>query len=312
MMQLEEDDDDMKVEVAPKGNSLFSEVEDRRHVAEEQLKKYKNKCEAMKIIHDKRLTEMQKLRMQNIHLMNMTSSNGGAGKSEQAHLERLQELLQTERNKFKMLTDQLTINNSEMVVVSKNEFSSKKAAENHQELLNQLQRQMRQNLEDGEKLQELSKLTGNLERQMAKLKSENIILRMRLNEKNQNLKKTSSTTISESKASVDEIIVENVFFEKKVEKSEISKFPANLDQEDIQENNVLKVVGNKENKKPKKSVNFFDVNDTTAEKEDLEQNDAGDKKKSGKKKMLPRIRDERQVINAEEECEKMNQQCNQQ
>ena len=50
MMSLETDDDDLQIGVAPKGNSLFSEVEDRRHIAEEQLKKCLAKYEGAKVM----------------------------------------------------------------------------------------------------------------------------------------------------------------------------------------------------------------------------------------------------------------------
>ena len=69
-------EDDVEVDIAPKGNSLFAEVDDRRLVVEEQLKNYQTRVKELKVLYEKKVGENNKLRMQNIHLMNMASSSG--------------------------------------------------------------------------------------------------------------------------------------------------------------------------------------------------------------------------------------------
>ena len=74
VLNLEVDDEEPIVDVAPKGNSLFSEVEDRRHIAEEKLKKVQTKLQEFKALYERKAIELNKLRMQNVHLMNMVET----------------------------------------------------------------------------------------------------------------------------------------------------------------------------------------------------------------------------------------------
>ena len=47
--KMDFENDIPELDVAPKGNSLFSEVEDRRHIAEEKLKRAETKLEKYKV-----------------------------------------------------------------------------------------------------------------------------------------------------------------------------------------------------------------------------------------------------------------------
>ena len=105
-LKLDMENELPEADVAPKGNSLFSEVEDRRHLAEEKLKRCEIKLEKYKISHDQKVSEMHKLRMQNIHLLKLGSN--ASGKCEQAQVERLQELLEAEKNKNRILSEQIS------------------------------------------------------------------------------------------------------------------------------------------------------------------------------------------------------------
>ena len=290
MMSLETDDDDLQIDVAPKGNSLFSEVEDRRHIAEEKLKKCQAKYEGAKVMLEKRNSEMSKLRMQNIHLRNM-ASNASSGACEVQQLERLQEQLHRERNQNKILASKLSAMPHAPQVASG-------AASEESTMVAEL---MRQTLVDSEKIEELSKHAGTLERQLSQLKSENAILKMRLVEKNQAIKRNSSSTLEQAAQPKGmEFVVEDIVFEKKASTPKTG--PA-LEPLKETTSNVNSSITAAEIKKPtKKSVAFADDGET----EDVENEESKDKKK------IPRIQKERKIVDAEEEAAKFNEQCKQQ
>ena len=88
-----------------KGNSLFSEVEDRRHLVETQMVSLKSKYEDMKVNYDAKVAELRKVKMHNVALLNMA----GSGKGDVDQVQRIEAMLTTERNKNKMLTERLTL-----------------------------------------------------------------------------------------------------------------------------------------------------------------------------------------------------------
>ena len=59
-----------------KGNSLFSEVEDRRHIVESQLAAMKSKYENIKVQLDLKNQQLKKVKMNNISLLNMANRHG--------------------------------------------------------------------------------------------------------------------------------------------------------------------------------------------------------------------------------------------
>ena len=65
-------------------------------IAEEKLKKVQSKSQEFKALYERKALELNKLRMQNVHLMNMSASSNGA-KYEQNHVDRLYTLLQAEK-----------------------------------------------------------------------------------------------------------------------------------------------------------------------------------------------------------------------
>ena len=248
-----------EADVAPKGNSLFSEVEDRRHLAEEKLKRCEIKLEKYKISYDQKVSEMHKLRMQNIHLLKLGSN--ASGKCEQVQVERLQELLEAEKSKNRILSDQ----------ISSNSTGSEKPStknQNQNELMDQLKKYMRQSLEDSDKLSELTKLSGNLERQLSKLKAENATLKIRLSDLKTQTKTPSTSSLpapKEGKQSEEKI--EQIFFNNE---NKMEEKPAI----DLSSNNMVSLLNSKENIpdevlfskpqkeiKPKKSVAFVGVDE---------------------------------------------------
>ena len=86
-----------------KGNSLFSEVNDRREKVETQLKVYEEKFAMLKSNYDVKLAELQKTKMHNAKLLSIA----GTSVSDSGHAARLEELLATERNKNKSLRERL-------------------------------------------------------------------------------------------------------------------------------------------------------------------------------------------------------------
>merc|ERR1711976_662713 len=148
--------------------------------------------------------------------MGKLSATAG-GKCDQAQVERLQDLLQTEKNKNRTLTEQMSSSTAQ---------SGSKDGQN--EMSEQLQRYMRQSLEDSEKLTEWSKKVANFERQMKQLKSENATLKIRLTDlKNQH--KTPSTSSSPKENTPSEPKVEQIFFnqndDSKIASAAISEKP---------------------------------------------------------------------------------------
>ena len=277
MLNLEMDDDDPKVDVAPKGNSLFSEVEDRRHIAEDKLKKVQTKLEEFKALHERKALELNKLRMQNVHLMNMTSSSNSA-KCDQSHVDRLQALLQAEKERNKDLMGRLS-----------NDTTAEDFAKNL----------MKQSLFDSEMLSELGRQMSTLEKQMTKLKAENFTLKMRLNEK-----APSKTAPQARKPKEQKFITENIIFSPKKSKSppEPSKSQTMLDPFNDVTNKTEDKKATSTGKEDSKKKVRFDV----AESESIE---TPEKKPL---KRMPKVHDEHKIIDADEECRKMNEQCAQQ
>jgi len=284
VLNLEVDDEEPAVDVAPKGNSLFSEVEDRRHIAEEKLKKVQSKSQEFKALYERKALELNKLRMQNVHLMNMSASSNGA-KYEQNHVDRLYTLLQAEKDKNKDLTARL----------------SNESGGDNGEFVKNL---MRQSAADGEMLRDFTKQCANLESQMTRLKAQNFTLQMRLDEKLP-AKKTSHARKNQ------EFVVEKVVFETKTEdKKESDEQPKTTSEykplESVKqplEDSTNSTNETTDSGKPPKKKVMFNVAETSAENET-------DKPK----RKVPRIPREstNEVLDAEEECKKMNEQCNQQ
>jgi len=285
VLNLEVDDEEPIVDVAPKGNSLFSEVEDRRHIAEEKLKKVQTKLQEFKALYERKAIELNKLRMQNVHLVNMSASSNGA-KYEQSHVDRLYTLLAAEKDKNKDLVARLsneTGDNSEFV-----------------------KNLMKQSAVDGEMLKDFTKQCANLEKQMTKLKAQNFSLQMRLDEKLP-AKKTSTSNVRKN----EEYVVENLKFEtktdKKVEESKTkSEYkPLELKKQPLEDaTNALKDKESSDNGEPKKKKVMFNVVETAATENEEDK----------PKKKVTRVPREstREIIDADVECEKWNEQCKQQ
>ena len=86
-----------------KGNSLFSEVNDRREKVETQLKIYQENFEVLKKNYDIKMTELQKTKMHNAKLLSIA----GSSHNDSGQVSRLEELLTAERNKNKILRERL-------------------------------------------------------------------------------------------------------------------------------------------------------------------------------------------------------------
>lgn len=59
-----------------KGNSIFSEVEDRRHLVESQLAALKAKYENLRVQYDAKVQQLQRVKLHNVSLMNVSLSSG--------------------------------------------------------------------------------------------------------------------------------------------------------------------------------------------------------------------------------------------
>lgn len=235
VMELEAQMEAMRagqMEVDGKGNSLFSEVEDRRCIVESQMANLQMKYDAMKSTYDGKVSQLSKVKMHNSQLLSIAGTRGDNG-----HAARLEELLAAEREKNKALADRLdvleVINPVKMDVirVAKGEegglddsegIQQHTASEEYcyltslldqtqkknEELQKQMHQQLRQNLKDSDKIRDMSRKVHATEIQMTKMKTDNYMLKMQLEQAK--IKDGKQETKKETKK-----IVEMIKFDKK-------------------------------------------------------------------------------------------------
>ena len=170
-----------KLDRSEKGNSLFSEVEDRREKVEVELKVFEDKFSLLEENYDSKLRELQKTKLHNAQLLGLVGGRGGG----EEHSARLEELLEVERERNRQLSDRLdSLEKGGMVgqVVSEEQVPAvKEGSEEGEmgqhttspefaymaglvkelkgrvgELQGQMQAQLRQNLQDSDKLREMA------------------------------------------------------------------------------------------------------------------------------------------------------------
>ena len=164
-----------KLDRSEKGNSLFSEVEDRREKVEVELKVFEDKFSLLEENYDSKLRELQKTKLHNAQLL-----VGGRGGGEE-HSARLEELLEVERESNRQLSDRLdSLEKGGMVgqVVAEEQVPVVKEGNEEGEVgqhttspefaymaglvkelkgrVGELQGQLRQNLQDSDKLREMA------------------------------------------------------------------------------------------------------------------------------------------------------------
>ena len=221
-----------------KGNSLFSEVNDRRERVENQLKVYEEKYEMLKNNYDVKMAELQKTKMHNAKLLSIA----GSSHSDTGHTARLEELLASERTKNKSLRDRLdtleklstkteplvvpvthgavmdsSSNETVMVPHTQSEEYSYLSSlltntqRSNEELKQQLKEQFRLSLEDSDKIREMTRKVNMLETERQKLKAQNYTLKINIDE----LKCKKGEQKIQKKEPVR--IYEKLVFEKKTE-----------------------------------------------------------------------------------------------
>merc|ERR1719450_1011735 len=215
-----------------KGNSLFSEVNDRREKVETQLKVYEEKYELLKNNYDIKMAELQKTKMHNAKLLSIAGSNF----SDSGHTARLEELLTLERNKNKTLRDRLddldkltpavvvpgpgqVMESDDTMVIphtQSDEYSYlstllTNTQKSNGELKKQLQEQFRLSLEDSDKIREMTRKVNQLDSSMQKLKAENYTLKIHIDELK--CKKGEQKIVKKE----PKLIYEKLVFEKKNE-----------------------------------------------------------------------------------------------
>jgi len=282
-----------QIEVDSKGNSLFSEVEDRRCIVETQLANLQGKYDAMKVQYDGKVNQLAKVKAHNGQLLSIAGTRGDNG-----HVTRLEELLAAEREKNKVLAGRL--DNLEVVKPVKVEVGrmGKKEGEQHtaseeynyltslleetqkknEELQAQMHQQLRQNLKDSDKVREMSRKVHSVEMQMAKMKTENYLLKNKLDEVNGGK--------GEGKKEQKKI-VEMIKFDKKEKVKESKK------EEFVLKETVIKGVKN--------TAQLEEVKMSEGNKENLEVN--CDNEKVGKKKKCASFRDTVEEIDVEGQSE---------
>ena len=188
-----------------KGNSLFSEVNDRREKVETQLKVYEEKYDLLKNNYDVKMAELQKTKMHNAKLLSIA----GNSYKDSGHTSRLEELLASERDKNKRLRDRLDtleqLSSSDQVMrvtstvttapddtivvphTQSDEYTYLSTLltdtqNNNKELKKQLQEQFRLSLEDSDKIREVTRKVNSLESSLQKMKAENYTLKIQIDE----------------------------------------------------------------------------------------------------------------------------------
>jgi len=188
-----------QVEVDGKGNSLFSEVEDRRCIVESQLAGLQGKYDTIKAQFDGKVNQLAKVKMHNAQLLNIAGTRGDSG-----HASRLEELLAAEREKNKVLADRLdsleVIRPVNVGVVRVEGGGSGEGVKQHtaseeynyltsllaetqtknEELQTQMHQQLRQNLKDSDKVREMSRKVHTAEMNLSKMKADHYLLKIAL------------------------------------------------------------------------------------------------------------------------------------
>ena len=170
-----------KLDRSEKGNSLFSEVEDRREKVEVELKVFEDKFSLLEENYDSKLRELQKTKLHNAQLLGLVGGRGGG----EEHSARLEELLEVERERNRQLSDRLDSlekgGTVRQVVAEEQVPAVKEGSEEGEmgqhttspefaymaglvkelkgrvgELQGQMQAQLRQNLQDSDKLREMA------------------------------------------------------------------------------------------------------------------------------------------------------------
>ncbi|XP_023334468.1 protein Spindly-B isoform X2 [Eurytemora carolleeae] len=231
-----------------KGNSLFSEVEDRRQRVESQLSALTRKYDIIKEGYDVKVAELQKVKMHNSQLLSIAGT-----RNDTEHVGRLEDLLRTEKDKVRVLMDKLetierlstfpgsvpppsqstqeggaedsNMDTDTSTVAICHDLRSKEyqylahllqeAQNKNKEFQEEMRKQVRLNMEESDKQQELCRKLHSSEQQINKLKAESYTLRIQVEE----LKAgtfTNKYTIKEPKKR----IVEQINFNDLKEKEE--------------------------------------------------------------------------------------------
>lgn len=327
-----------------KGNSLFSEVEDRRHLVEHQLASMKSKYEDMKLQLDMKNQQLNKVKMHNIALLNMA----GQGQDHGERVQRLEDMLVAERRKVKLLAERLEnvktqpteqpvveikvkSEDPDLSVIPNHTLSAEynylttmlnEARARNEELQKQLSQHLRQNLEDGDQMMEMSRKISNLETMVSRFRSESYQLKIKLEEAKSQQRSGSQ---SPKKPKPVKKIVERVIFndinqdcakgKQEDKENDIPVFgnkPKDLDPSDSLIKKTIQIGTNK-----KKTVSISTSVECFEEghckkKDSIHENLNTDESKSRMSKPPGRKRVPNVVINAEEENKKMEEQCKQQ
>jgi len=181
---------------------------DRREKVENQLKVYEDKYLLLKENYDVKISQLQKTKLHNAQLLSIAGTRGDTG-----HTARLEELLAAERNKNKALSDRLdTIeklgsgnitaaalvknpkpedqtDDSSLVVqhTTSEEYAYlttivTETQQKNADLQKELQQQFRQNLDDSDKLREMTRKVHQLETSLQKFKADNYTLKMQVDD----------------------------------------------------------------------------------------------------------------------------------
>jgi len=163
-----------------RGNSLFSEVDDRRKIVEDKLRRAMDKMEEAREANEKKSKQLAKAQKQNMALLKKRPDlSGGVGGLSGATLRHMEELLMRERAKNTSLMQQIQMNAGGT--------GGKSTAGN-----TSLESQIRQTVLAEDMLVEANRTVAKLEKSEANLKSENSRLKYELESLKENKVKPTS------------------------------------------------------------------------------------------------------------------------
>jgi len=305
-----------------RGNSLFSEVDDRRKIVEEKLKKAVEKCETFEAESKKKAKQLARAQRQNAALINKAAAadaaTAGAGENSSASggvtAKHLEELLMRERAKNTTLMQQLSSTGSSS---SGSILTSGPGNEDFR-----LREQIRQTVLAEDMLMEANKTIARLEKSERSLKAENSNMKFELENLKENraieredddftskkpltsvpinkpvpktetltFKKAPPTSVK-SKRPLDDDIADLLIGAKVAKSSFVKEKPAKKDEKETEE---IAVFGGK-----KKSARFAD-SVTTHEYQE------SDAEKKAKSRVISKG-----AVDAQAETEKIQNECKQ-
>ena len=312
-----------------KGNSLFSEVEDRRALVENKLESLQIRNAEMKRLLDEKTQQINRIKLQNVALLNLAAQGGTAATNSKSHqqVSRLLEELNHERKLNKTLSDQLeamkistdmkfdttsSSSNDSTLMEVKHTSSSEygylasmltEKSKQITDLKERLRSQMRSTLEECDLSREMRRKLEGSESLASRLRAENYRLKLQIEEN-----KSKDEIKPTAKPQKNKTIFEDIKFKEPPKKKEDSGNILDL----TNNNNKENTPNNDDTKKniKKKSVKMAETVQVMNEDEKIKlkcEEDSNRKVQKEKKEF--RKPKTHEITSVDEEDEKLKNEC---